>query len=35
VFETVLVADRGLGARRVVRTCHRIGSRAVTVHTSP
>jgi len=34
VFDTVLVADRGLGARRVVRTCQRLGSRAVTVHTS-
>lgn len=34
MFDTVLVADRGLGARRVVRSCHRLGLRAVTVHTT-
>jgi len=32
VFDTVLVTDRGLAARRVVRTCQRLGSKAVTVH---
>lgn len=34
MFDTVLVADRGVLARRVVRTCHRLGARAVTVHSA-
>lgn len=34
VFETVLVADRGPVARRVVRTCQRSGARTVVVHAS-
>lgn len=34
MFETVLVADRGPVARRVVRTCQRSGSRTVVVHAS-
>lgn len=34
VFETVLVADRGPMARRVVRTCQRSGARTVVVHAS-
>ena len=33
MFETVLVAARGPLARRVVRTCQRLGVRAVTVHS--
>ena len=32
MFETVLVADRGATARRVVRTCQRLGARTVVVH---
>jgi acetyl/propionyl-CoA carboxylase alpha subunit len=32
VFETVLVADRSAAARRVVRTCQRLGARTVAVH---
>jgi len=32
VFETVLVADHGPLARRVVRTCQRLGARTVVVH---
>lgn len=34
MFETVLVADRGPVARRVVRTCQRSGARTVVVHAS-
>ena len=34
MFETVLVAARGEAARRVVRTCQRLGARAVTVHSA-
>jgi len=34
VFDTVLVADRGLVACRVVRTCQRLGARTVTVHAA-
>lgn len=33
MFETVLVADRGPAARRVVRTCEHLGARTVVVHT--
>jgi acetyl/propionyl-CoA carboxylase alpha subunit len=33
VYETVLVASRGPVARQVVRTCQRLGVRAVTVHS--
>nr|MDP9102316.1 hypothetical protein [Actinomycetota bacterium] len=33
VFDTVLVAGRGVAAVRVVQTCQRLGSRAVSVHT--
>jgi acetyl/propionyl-CoA carboxylase alpha subunit len=33
VYETVLVASRGPVARSVVRTCQRLGVRAVTVHS--
>jgi len=33
VYETVLVASRGPGARQVVRSCQRLGVRAVTVHS--
>jgi acetyl/propionyl-CoA carboxylase alpha subunit len=32
VFETVLVADRSATARRVVRTCQRLGARTAVVH---
>ena len=32
MFETVLVADHGPVARRVVRTCQRLGARTVVVH---
>lgn len=32
MFETVLVADRGVAALRVVRTCQRLGVQAVAVH---
>lgn len=34
MFETVLVADRGATARRVVRTCQRSGARTVVVHAA-
>lgn len=34
MFETVLVADRGAAARRVVRTCQRLGARTVVVHAA-
>jgi acetyl/propionyl-CoA carboxylase alpha subunit len=34
VFDTILVADRGLVACRVVRTCQRLGARTVTVHSA-
>ena len=33
MYETVLVASRGPVARSVVRTCQRLGVRAVTVHS--
>ncbi len=33
MYETVLVASRGPVARQVVRTCQRLGVRAVTVHS--
>jgi acetyl/propionyl-CoA carboxylase alpha subunit len=33
VYETVLVASRGPVACAVVRTCQRLGVRAVTVHS--
>jgi acetyl/propionyl-CoA carboxylase alpha subunit len=33
VYETVLVASRGPVARQVVRTCQRLGARAVSVHS--
>lgn len=34
MFETVLVADRGAGARRLVRTCQRLGVRTVVAHSA-
>lgn len=34
VFETVLVADRGAGARAIVRTCQRLGVRTVVAHSA-
>ncbi|MFZ0089893.1 MAG: biotin carboxylase N-terminal domain-containing protein [Solirubrobacteraceae bacterium] len=33
MFESVLIANRGEIARRVIRTLHRLGIRAVAVHT--
>ena len=33
MYETVLVASRGPVARQVVRTCQRLGARAVSVHS--
>jgi acetyl/propionyl-CoA carboxylase alpha subunit len=34
VFETVLVADRGAGATRLVETCQRLGARTVVAHSA-
>lgn len=34
MFETVLVADRGACAHRVVQTCQRLGARTVVVHSA-
>jgi acetyl/propionyl-CoA carboxylase alpha subunit len=34
VFDTVLVAGRGVLSGRIVRTCQRLGARAVTVHSA-
>ncbi|MBW3609655.1 MAG: hypothetical protein KY463_15215 [Actinobacteria bacterium] len=34
MFDTVLVAGRGVLSGRVVRACQRLGARAVTVHSA-